>query len=143
MKGQEILSIKKTFKSPEAVREPKFANKCDECSFMTPSKESCYKFIKHHREGFKCEHCEETCIFKSILKEHIFSVHMNKKNCSFFIKGKCTRSCEFQPTAAMNLIVLMLRVANAYISIKCTQCENKFSGDVALFRNMKQKHYDI
>ena len=81
---------------PEAIKEPKLANKCEECSFMSTSKDSFDIHIKHHKEGFKCEHCEETCISKSILKEHIFSVHKNKIICSFFMKGKCTRSCEFQ-----------------------------------------------
>ena len=81
---------------PEAVKEPKLANKCDECSFMSTSKECFDIHMKHHKEDFKCKHCEETCISKSILKERIFNVHKNTVICSFFMKGKCTRSCEFQ-----------------------------------------------
>ena len=66
------------FRSPEVVREPNLANKCDVCSFMTPSKERFYIHIKQHKEGFKCDHCEDTCISKHILKENIFNVHKNK-----------------------------------------------------------------
>ena len=40
----------------------------------------------------------------------------------------------------MDLNALMLRLANAGISIKCGK---KFSGEEALFRHMKQKHSDL
>ena len=46
------------FKSPAPVGELKLTNKCDECSFMTPFKESSVKLIKHHKDGFKCGHIQ-------------------------------------------------------------------------------------
>ena len=48
-----------------------------------------------HSESFKCEHGDKNVSTRKDLKEHIFMDHKSTINCSFFIRGNCTRECGF------------------------------------------------
>ena len=82
--------------SKPEVREIKLASKCQSCSFKTHSREHFDEHMVHHNEGLKCDHWEETLPSRNVLKQHVFNTHKKKIICSYFIRGKCNRQCEFQ-----------------------------------------------
>ena len=83
------------YRQPKHRSDTKIASKCASCNFMTPCKERFEKHMIEHKEGFKCEHCDQNISTRKDLKEHIFMEHKSTIICSFFIRGNCTRDCGF------------------------------------------------